>query len=370
MGGFLIGLAAVLLAVHVLSCLIVAIRLRPAPVPRSVEAPLISVLRPVCGVDPLDRETLGSSFRLDYPRFEVIFCVASGTDPIVTVVRELIDAHPHVRARLLVGDDRPTKNPKLNNLAKGWAAAEGDLVVMADSNLLLPGDYLWQLLAVRGGDIGLVSSPPVGVRPEGVWAGLECAFLNSNQARLQLLADSLGCGFAQGKTLMWERSFLDRNGGLGALGRRLAEDVAATRLVRRAGKRVALSRQPFAQPIGRRSFAQVWARQLRWSKVRQEGFPLLFLAEPLNGAVPAIVAAALGGGIGLAAVLALIWYGAETALARSQGWVRPGFGALMFPLRDTLIPILWLATFATGGFEWRGNAMAPGDLRKLPRQVP
>lgn len=361
----LIGLAGALLVLHLLSCAIVGWRLRRPLPPRPETAPFITLLRPVCGLDPLDAETLGSSFALDYPSFEVLFCVADADDPVVPLVKGLIAAHPDVAARLLIGDARVSANPKLNNLEKGWQAARGALVVMADSNLLLPRDYLWQLLAAQGPEVGLVSSPPVGVRPEGAWADLECAFLNSNQARLQLVADSLGFGFAQGKTLMWERAFLAARGGLAVLGQRLAEDVASTRLVRGAGKRVALTQRPFAQPIGRRSLRQVWARQLRWAKVRREGFPALFPGEVLNGSLVALVAALLGGGAGFAAGMAMLWYGAEVALALACGWVRPGRALLMLPLRDLMLPALWVASYGNTTFEWRGNAMAPGALRKV-----
>ncbi|NBE09567.1 ceramide glucosyltransferase [Paragemmobacter ruber] len=361
----LIGLAGVLLGLHLLSCAVVGWRLRRPLPPRVDAAPFVTLLRPVCGLDPLDAETLGSSFALDYPAFEVIFCVADADDPVVPLVEGLIAAHPGVAARLLIGEARVSANPKLNNLEKGWQAARGAWVVMADSNLLLRRDYLWQLLAARGPEVGLVSSPPVGVRPEGAWAELECAFLNSNQARLQLLADSLGFGFAQGKTLMWERAFLAARGGLAPLGQRLAEDVASTRLVRGAGKRVALTQRPFAQPIGRRTLRQVWARQLRWAKVRREGFPLLFPGEVLNGSLVALVAALAGGGAGVAAGVAVVWYGAEMALALACGWVRPGRALVMLPLRDLMLPALWVASYGNTTFEWRGNAMAPGALRKM-----
>ena len=46
-----------------------------------------------------------------------------------------------------------------------------------------------------------MSAPPVGSHPDGFWAALECAFLNTYQARWQYFADTLGLGFAQGKTL-------------------------------------------------------------------------------------------------------------------------------------------------------------------------
>lgn len=323
--------------------------------------PFITLLRPVCGLDPFDAETLGSSFTQDYPSYEVVFCVARRDDPVVTLVEALMDRHPHVTARLLIGDNRITGNPKLNNLQKGWQSTSAEWIAMADSNLLLPKDYLQTLVSTWRQDSGLVSAPPIGIRPQGFAASLECAFLNGNQARLQLAADSLGMGFAQGKTLFWRRDLLDRAGGLQALGKDMAEDAAATKLVRDLGWRVTLTPRPFAQPIGRRSFGAVWGRQLRWSRVRRDGFPRLFLSEVLNTPLLPALALALTVGPWAAAVLLLVLYAAEVALMVRFGWPRGWRDLLAMPLRDLLILPLWAATFASRGFEWRGTTMAPAD---------
>ena len=85
----------------------------------------MTIVRPVCGVDNFARETLGSTFGLDYPDYDILFCVARDDDPVVALVRELIAAHPRQRARLLIGDDRVGPNPKLNNVVKGFDAARG-----------------------------------------------------------------------------------------------------------------------------------------------------------------------------------------------------------------------------------------------------
>jgi hypothetical protein len=54
---------------------------------------------------------------------------------------------------------------------------------MGDTNVLMPPDYLYRLLRGWRADTGLVSSPPIGCAPGNVWAELECAFLNTYQAR-------------------------------------------------------------------------------------------------------------------------------------------------------------------------------------------
>ncbi len=340
--------------------------LEPRALPEA-EQPFITLLRPVCGLDAHDAETLASSFSQDYPDYEIIFCAAFRNDPAVPVVRRLIAAHPHVKARLLIGDSRASGNPKLNNLIKGWDAARADWIVMSDCNVMLPRDFLATLAACWTPGTGLVSSPPIGERAEGFWGAVEVAFLNGNQARLQLAADSCGMGYAQGKTLFWKRDLLDQAGGPAVLGRELAEDVASTKLVRTAGLKVRLTPRPFPQPIGRRTAQAIWGRQLRWARVRWQGFPHIFLMEPLNGpAVPfALVgASALTGGIPAlaAAAFPLLWYLPEFLLARAAGWPTRPRDFVAWALRDMMIPALWVATFARPGFEWRGTQMSPADI--------
>ncbi len=358
-------LALALLALHLATAILAGRHARrPAPARMT---PHVCLMRPVCGLDRHDLATLETSFRLDYPDFEILFCAAHEADAAVAPLRAMIARHPGVRARLLIGERRISANPKLNNLAKGWDASDAEWIAIADANLALPPDYLRQLLASWREDTGLVSSPPSGSEVEGLWGALEAAFLNTCQARWQLAADQVGWGFAQGKTLFLRRELLQRQGGLAALGRDLAEDVAATKIVREAGLKVRLVPQPFGQPVGRRSLTAVWQRQLRWSRIRRQGFPRLFRLEPLIGPVlPALVLAAVSPL--LAAGHLALWYGAEWALARVMGWPRGLRDMTAWVLRDLLLPVLWLATFARSGFEWRGTAMgadAPADLSAL-----
>ena len=141
-------------------------------------------------------------------------------------------------------------------------------------------------------DTGLVASPPIGCRPHGFWAELECAFLNTYQARWQYVADTLGFGFAQGKTMLWRRADLERAGGIEALAKEVAEDAASTKIVRGAGLKVRLVDRPFAQPLGHRSAAEVWNRQLRWARLRRASFLAYFLPEAISGGVLPMIALA------------------------------------------------------------------------------
>jgi ceramide glucosyltransferase len=355
---------------HIVSIIVAAWRCRPRPTAQSKRAtapaavPPVSIVRPVCGLENFLEETLRTSFELEYPTYELIFCIASMRDPAIAVVQELIAVHPRSPARLLVGDDPVSQNPKLNNCVKGWRAAKHDWIILADSNVLMPPDYIRRLHAAWRADTGLVCSPPVGCRPVGFWAGVECAFLNTYQVRAQYFADALGLGFAQGKTMLWRRADLEAAGGIGALGAEIAEDAASTKIVRATGLRVRLTAPPFKQPLGRRRMMEVWRRQTRWARLRRSSFPLYFVPEIVGGAVfPLIAAGYVASTTGISVfsttvALALAWYGAEIALAKAARWHMGPLYPLQALLRDLLLPALWFDAWIGTDFVWRGHQMS------------
>lgn len=360
---FAAGACLGMLGSHLVSTAVASVRSRPRAqlLPAPDGAPRVAVLRPVCGVDAFDEATLRSTFMLDYPNLDMIFCCDRANDPAVALLRGLIDAHPHANARLLIGRDPVTCNPKLNNLLKSWDHVHADWIVMADSNVDMPPDYVQRLLAGWGAETGVLCSPPIGDRAMGFWAAVECAFLNTYQARWQYTADSLGFGFAQGKTMLFRRRDLEQAGGLVALGAEVAEDAAATKLIRAQGHVAQLVDAPFRQPLGARTARQVWDRQARWARLRRMTFPQLFLPELLTtGLIPIAASTLLADDLGLpvwlmAGLVATLWYGAEAALAWSAGWQyswRSPFAAIV---RDVLIPCLWVQAWLSNSFSWRGS---------------
>lgn len=357
--------AALLVAANLLCQAIAFVRLRRKDRRTALLAalPPVTIVRPLRGIEAFSRETAISGLELDYPDYVTIFAVADPDDPVVPLIEELIGSHGRDRAQLITGDVQVSANPKLNNCVKGWNAAQTDWVILADSNVLMPKDYIQRMLASWREDTGLVCSTPVGSRPHGFWSELECAFLNTFQARWQYAGEACGFGFAQGKSMLWNKPFLDGNGGIAILGEEIAEDAAATKLVRRAGKHVHLVGQPFEQPLGPRSLHEVVQRQFRWARLRRVTFLPFFLPEILAGPLlPVLLLAlalpALGHSAWLAPLLVLLpWYGAELAFARGLGW----YGSWRMPLallaRDIVFPGIWAYAFVAGDVSWRGNAM-------------
>lgn len=363
--GWAASFAALLLATNLLCQAIALVRLRRKDRRTALLAalPPVTIVRPLRGIEAFSRETAISGLELDYPRYQTIFAVADPDDPIVPLIEELVTRHGHDRVQLITGDVKVSANPKLNNCVKGWNAAQTEWVILADSNVMMPRDYIQRMLASWREDTGLVCSTPAGSRPQGFWAELECAFLNTFQARWQYAGEACGQGFAQGKSMLWNKPFLDAQGGIAVLGEEIAEDAAATKLVRRAGKHVHLVGQPFEQPLGERSLYDVVQRQFRWARLRRVTFLPFFLPEILSGPLLAVLAAAValpafGLSAWLAPVLVLVpWYAAELALAYGVGWYLSWRMPLALLIRDIVFPGVWVYAFIAGEVSWRGNAM-------------
>jgi ceramide glucosyltransferase len=325
--------------------------------------PPVSIIRPVCGLETFSEQTLRSTFELDYPDYEVLFCVQKKNDPIIPLIERLLSGQPEGRGRLLVGDDPISPNPKLNNCFKGWQAAKHQWIVLADSNVLAPKDYLQQMLVRFSPTVGLVCSPPLGIMPQGLFAQLECGFLNSFQARWQFCADALGAGFAQGKSMMWRREIVERAGGIAALASEIAEDAAATKLVRDAGLKVALVDRPFGQPLGPRSLRAIYQRQTRWARLRRASFPAMYAPEILAVSfLPILAGAYAARDFGFepwtaAALVAALWHVPETAMNGALRWPTSFASPLAYLLRDLILPVIWIDGWLGDDFVWLGNSM-------------
>ena len=69
-------------ALHWGSILVVGLRARfeRSHGPPPIDAPGVTIIRPVRGIENHIEATLASAFRLTYPRYEILFCVAAEDD--------------------------------------------------------------------------------------------------------------------------------------------------------------------------------------------------------------------------------------------------------------------------------------------------
>ena len=111
----------------------------------------------------------------------------------------------------------------------------------------------------------------------------------------------------------------------------------------------------------------MWARQVRWARLRRATFALCFAPELLTTSLVALIAAAVGAdALGLppplaVSIAALLWYGAEAGLAYVAGWPLTLSSPFAWIVRDLLLPWLWLEGWNNERFVWRGNVMSADE---------
>jgi len=370
------SVSAAIVALGLLFALLMALAQRGAlqapPPPPPSDLPPVSILKPLKGVDADLKENLRSIFRLDYPDFEVILGTEEANDPALAVAQRVAAEFPRVRSLVVTGAATVGYNPKVNNLSNLLPRASHPLVLISDSNIRVPADYLRDLVAHRtraGG--GLVWSLFRGVNASGVGGMLESLQLNvAVMGGVSALMRLLRIPCAVGKSMLIHRDEIDSIGGLRFLGQFLAEDQICAEELARSGRPVTVTGHLIDNVLGRRTFKDFAGRHLRWARLRRRvnlpGFLGEALLNPTFIALVSLLAlrtsdAAIVAGLALAAMTIV-----NASTERLLGVRRPGWS---YPLLELALSsargVLWFAAIANGTVVWRGNVLALGPRSRI-----
>ncbi|KAF9434888.1 hypothetical protein BGZ76_007249 [Entomortierella beljakovae] len=246
------------------------------------EAPGVSIIRPLRGIDCNMYENLASSFRQDYPRFEIIFSVAQANDPAIAVVNELIKKYPKVDARIIIGEKNVGINPKINNMIQSYETAKYDIVWVCDSNVYVDSGCMGRSVdKMMKPKVGLVHHLPFGVRPQTLGAELELMFLDSVHAKMYLFINWTGlASCVVGKSNLYRRSDLDKVGGLAAFGKFMAEDNLVATAIFNMGYKHEMTSDLAYQSLGSMSPSDYFIRRARWTRIRKYTVTAATVVEP------------------------------------------------------------------------------------------
>lgn len=311
--------------------------------PPETPYPGVSILKPLSGVDPNLFSNLETFFTMEYPMYELLFCVEDKNDPCVMLIDALMKKYPAVEARLLTGGTRIGVNPKINNMQQGYTVARHELVLISDAGIRMRDDTLLDMVQHLRDDVAIVHQMPFACDSEGFASIYEKVYFGTVQARMYLAADFLGINCHVGMSSLVRRAALEEVGGLAAFGEYLAEDYFMAKAVTAQGWRLRVASQPAWQNCGGRSVGAFQARLRRWTRLRVAMLPLTAVLEPISECVP------LGAGAAWAAGLLLDWEPLAFFLVHALAWFLSDWlllravqhGSLPFSKADFTLGWLW-----------------------------
>jgi ceramide glucosyltransferase len=352
-------------------------KLNQPPLPES-DLPPVSILKPLKGVDPEIWESFCSHCEQDYPQFQLVFGVSDPADPAIEVVRKLKAKYPNLPIELIVCDRVLGANSKVSNLVQMLPAARHELLLINDSDIRVPADYLRRVVTpLADPSVGLVTCLYRGVAAPTLGSRLEALGIGTDFVPGVLSARFLekGLHFGLGSTLAFRRRDLEAIGGFEPLLDYLADDYELGRRIASTGKKVELSASTVTTFLPPYTLRQFFRHQLRWSRTirdaRSWGYAGLLFTFGLPWALVTLVAAREAAwawglfALTFAARLAIGFVAATVVLHDRQ----ISRNVVLLPLRDLIAPLVWAASFMGNRIHWRGEVF---DLKggRLSRTSP
>ncbi len=355
-------------------------KLKQTPLPES-QLPSVSILKPLKGVDPEIWESFCSHCEQEYPQSQIqmIFGVSDPTDPAIEVVRKLQAKYPKLAIELIVCDRVLGTNIKVSNLVQMLPAARHEMLLVNDSDIRVPANYLRQAVTPLCDDsVGLVTCLYRGVAGPTLGSRLEALGISTDFAAGVLSARFLekGMRFGLGSTLAFRRRDLEAVGGFEILLDYLADDYELGRRIAGTGKKVELSTVTVNTFLPAYTLRQFFQHQLRWSRTirdaRRWGYAGLLFTFGLPWALLTLLAAwgaAWAWGLFTLTLALRLSVGLVAGEAVLHDRQVPG-NILLLPLRDLIAPLVWAAGSMGNRIHWRGDVFDLKDGRLTRAKLP
>ncbi|XP_067941352.1 ceramide glucosyltransferase-like [Watersipora subatra] len=252
---------------------------------KGLDMPGVSIVKPLNGLaDPNLVDNLTTYFTLNYPKYELLFCIQDSEDhELIKVLNGLFAKYPQVDAKLFKGAQNVGVNPKVNNMMNGYEAAQYPLFLISDAGVRMSEDSLTDMVLHMTEKVGLVHQLPMMLDGELTFSRvLEKVYFGGAHARVYVSANAVGINCMTSMSCLFRKKILDEEGGLESLSSYLGEDFFLAQLINNKGWRVVLSSQPAQQNPGLTSLSGFKARMSRWTYLRWAAMPQLILLEPLT----------------------------------------------------------------------------------------
>jgi ceramide glucosyltransferase len=326
-------------------------------------SPGVSILKPIHGLDRETYENYASFCRQDYPRFEILFCVADAADPAVPVIENVIRDFPERSIRLLTGSDPLGASDKVNKLVRMAREAQHEILIVSDSDVRVQPGFLRTVAApFSQPEVGGVTCLYRGLADQSFAATLEALGNSADFAPGVLVAWLFGnrsLDFMLGAVMATTKKHLAEIGGFESLVDYFCDDYELGNRLASRGHRIALSQFPVSIVYPSENLAAAFRHQVRWNLSIRYSRPWGHLGLVFTQGLPWTVLAAF---LAPSAAIAAAYVAVYVLLRGTMAWVvgargmrdrlvRRKFWAL--PLRDAFAFIVWLVSFFPQRIHWR-----------------
>lgn len=348
--------------------------LTPATPPQPHTQP-VTILKPLYGAEPRLLENIATFLDQNHAGPVQLLCgVGRAEDPAIAVVEALRIRHPDAAIDLVVDPTRHGSNAKIGNLLNMIPHARHDILILSDSDMAVPRDYLARVLATLDQPgVGAATCLYRGRGDAGFWSRLAAA--GPSWQFLAGLAVGIAGRFAtpcMGSTIALRRATLDAIGGFAAFADILADDHAIGQAVEALGMRVAVPPLLPTHAHDDADLGAVWRHELRWAAtvrgVAPGGYAGSVVTYPLPLAILGAVVHPLAGPIVALAALA-----ARLVFIRSVDARTATLSPWLLPIRDALSFTVFVASFFVRSVDWRGATLrmaANGAIVADPETTP
>jgi len=338
------------------------------------ELPPVTLLKPLHFDSPGLEEDLDTFLNQDYPSpIQIVFGVQDAADPAIAVVNHLKARHPGIDIELVIDPRRYGSNAKICNLINMAEHAKHGVLVLSDSDIAVPRDYLTQVVgALSQPGIGAVTCPYTGHAGASAWSTL--AAMGTSYNFLPDMVFGTWWGIADaclGSTIALTRATLDNIGGFDAFSNYLADDYEIGRAIRHRGQRIAVLPMAGSHRSTEETLADLFHHELRWSRTVRVLRPASHAGAVITHPFPLALAgfALLGVHMVPLAVVVLTLLARWTLKSQVERAFSAGSGpAWLLPVRDTISVAVFMASFFGQKVAWRGSRFeveASGAMSQL-----
>jgi len=149
-------------------------RKRKSLPPKSQDYPLVSVLKPVKGIDDGLEANLESFYQLDYPLYEILFAVDDWQDESLAIIKKLAARYPGIHTKILATGDPLAENPKIHKLSWLESESRGRLLWVTDASVRVEPQTLRGLVEkYSSSKAKLIFSPVLGTNSRSLASLME-----------------------------------------------------------------------------------------------------------------------------------------------------------------------------------------------------